>query len=170
MSRERWARIEGIFHDAVSLEPEHRASFLESACGRDFDLRREMESLLAHDENRQVERAIAEALKEYRTDTEVDSKLRDLLAPVFKGDRVPGDPSLAGTITQGVAGLALLPGMMIGEYEVIALLGAGGMGEVYRARDNRLRRDVAIKCCPPSCRTIRGGCRGSNRRRERRPP
>ena len=35
--------------------------------------------------------------------------------------------------------------MRLGPYEIIALIGAGGMGEVYRARDTRLDRDVAIK-------------------------
>ena len=39
-------------------------------------------------------------------------------------------------------------GSRIGPYEIVALLGAGGMGEVYRARDARLHRDVAIKLLP----------------------
>jgi serine/threonine protein kinase len=41
--------------------------------------------------------------------------------------------------------MALSSGDRLGPYEIVALLGKGGMGEVYRARDSRLRRDVAIK-------------------------
>jgi serine/threonine-protein kinase len=44
--------------------------------------------------------------------------------------------------------LTLTPGTRLGPYEIVALLGAGGMGEVYHARDSRLDRDVAIKVLP----------------------
>ena len=55
--------------------------------------------------------------------------------------------------------VALTPGMRLGAYEIVALVGEGGMGEVYRARDTRLDRTVAIK-------VLAGSVAGSLQRRE----
>src|SRR5712692_8575991 len=54
----------------------------------------------------------------------------------------------------GPTGVILLPvilsaGSRLGPYEIVAPLGAGGMGEVWRARDSRIGREVAIKILPP---------------------
>ncbi len=46
--------------------------------------------------------------------------------------------------------MSLAPGTKVGPYEIISLIGAGGMGEVYRVRDSRLGRDVALKLLPAS--------------------
>jgi serine/threonine protein kinase len=49
--------------------------------------------------------------------------------------------------------MALAPGSRLGAYEVLSALGVGGMGEVYRARDTKLNRDVALKVLPDSFAT-----------------
>ena len=46
--------------------------------------------------------------------------------------------------------MPLGPGVRLGTYEVVAAIGAGGMGEVYRARDTKLNRDVALKILLPA--------------------
>ena len=46
--------------------------------------------------------------------------------------------------------MALTVGSKLGPYEIVAPIGAGGMGEVYRAKDTKLKREVALKVLPDS--------------------
>jgi serine/threonine protein kinase/Tol biopolymer transport system component len=113
-ANEQWDRVQGLFLQAIELPAEERGFFLDKACREDPELRREIDSLLAHD---------------------------------------TGAEAIAGVIEQTIESFlhatTLKPGTRVGDYEIQKLIGAGGMGEVYQARDARLARDVAIKVLPP---------------------
>jgi formylglycine-generating enzyme required for sulfatase activity/dienelactone hydrolase/predicted Ser/Thr protein kinase len=79
-----------------------------------------------------------------RGDQELLGEVESLLRYDSKGANLPERP---GAMSAG-AGPALSPGRRLGAYEIVDLLGAGGMGEVYRARDTRLDRTVALKVLP----------------------
>jgi serine/threonine protein kinase len=58
--------------------------------------------------------------------------------------------------------MPLSVGDRLGAYEILAPIGAGGMGEVYRARDTELKRDVALKVCRKSSLATRSAWRDSS--------
>ena len=90
-----------------------------------------------------------------RDDDELRREVELLLStPASSGSedaRAAGGPTLPGDL-----GSAVLTGRRFGPYQLTARLGVGGMGEVYRARDPRLGRDVAIKVLPARFTSDRG--------------
>ena len=83
-------------------------------------------------------------------DPTLEHEARSLLEAADRSGRFLDGPALEALARQVAAeGLSLRPGDRLGPYEVQALLGVGGMGEVYRGRDTRLGRDVALKVISP---------------------
>jgi len=82
-------------------------------------------------------------------DKDLRRDVESLLAYEKKGEGFLETPALEAAAKE-LAGenTALAPGTHLGPYEILAPIGAGGMGEVYRAHDPRLKRDVAIKVLP----------------------
>ena len=117
---DRWRRIKSLVADAATLGAEERARFLVAAIS-DEAMRQEVEALLA---------------------------AHDKAGDVFERPRVAASAFARVGIGIPVDTPHLVPGRRLGPYEIVETIGVGGMGEVYRARDARLDRDVAIKVLP----------------------
>ena len=120
MDPERWRQIKRIYHSAIGLEPGRRMEFLRKACSDDESLLGEVATLLAQ-----------------------EGKSGDLFeSPAFGAVAWELAQDNAHTPEEDLAGRALL------HYRIGKMIGKGGMGEVYRALDTKLGRDVALKILP----------------------
>ena len=120
MQPNRQEQIDRLYHAALERDPSERLAFLQSHC-QDQEILKEVGSLLEYQQK-------GEALLEH----------------------APWKAELSHT-SAGQSARAFLPeGSRLGRYEIFSVIGAGGMGEVYRARDSRLDREVAIKILPES--------------------
>jgi serine/threonine-protein kinase len=123
-----WTRVDEILHSVLLRPLDERDRFLRQACAGDTALENEVRSLLAADE-------------------QARSFLED--PAIHAAARAVADDQRAGeTHWPESARMALSPGSRLGPYEISSRIGAGGMGEVYRAIDTNLGRQVAIKVLP----------------------
>ncbi len=114
---DRWRQIESLFHRAVDLPASERVVFLDGACNGDTALRRELDALLT-------------------LEPAAESFLEESAAEVFGAEQAD---------QHGQASPDALVGRKIGAYTLLRVIGAGGMGVVYLARQAAPQRLVALK-------------------------
>jgi len=122
MTPERWQRVSDLYEAVLDRPASEREAFVADACAGDSALRREIQSLLAQDDHHSP-----------------------LDRPVWAPEELLAADYNAGSAPR----MRLAAGTRLGPYEIQSALGAGGMGEVYRGRDTRLDRAVAIKVLGP---------------------